>query len=163
MVPPAIVETSSVLFLSHCRCATSPITLADEILSRASPEANLWAARRANARAVRNEYTAALKAHDVRGGGYAACTDEAYRRLFDGPARLLRQIRGLPRGANVRDSMNLVELSTISLTEALAAERIEEEVCRGNKECQQATGRTATNVRRVIDLERADRQTRLLP
>src|SRR5215475_7348638 len=96
-------------------------TLADELLSRASPEANLWAARRATARAVRNEYTAALKAHDVRGGGYPACTDEAYRRLFDGPAWWLRQKRGLPQRANVRDSMTLVELSTISLTEALAA------------------------------------------
>jgi hypothetical protein len=137
-------------------------TLADDVLSRASPEANLWAARRADARVVRLGYTAALRDDDVKGRGYMQCTDEAYLRLFDGPAWRLRQQRGLPKGANVRDNLDLVELSAITLAEALATERIQDEDRRGNQDCREATGRTAANVRRAIDLERLDRQKRLL-
>jgi hypothetical protein len=136
-------------------------TLADDILSRASAAANLWAATRAEGRAIRNDYTSTLREHDVKGRGYMDCTDEAYLRLFDGPAWRLRTQRGLTKGANVRDSMSLVELSAIKLTEALASERIEEEDRRGNQECKEATGRTAKNVRVAIDLERRDRQKRL--
>jgi hypothetical protein len=62
------------------------------------------------------------------------CTDEAYRRLFDGPAWLLRQQRGLKKGSNVRDNLDLIELSAIKLTEALASERINVEDARGNAE-----------------------------
>jgi hypothetical protein len=136
--------------------------LADDVLSRASPAANRWVARRAEARITRNEYTEILRGHDVVGRGYSDCTDEAYFRLFDGPAWQLRLKRGLPKKANVRDSMNEFELTTIRLTEILAGERIEEEDRRGNAECKEATGRTATNVRRAIDAERMDRQKRLL-
>jgi hypothetical protein len=137
-------------------------TLADDILSRASASANLWAATRAEARAIRNDYTSMLRDHDVTGRGYMECTDETYLRLFDGPAWRLRQQRGLPKGINVRDSMSTVELSAIKLTEALASERIEEEDHRGNQACKEATGRTASNVRLAIDLERKDRQKRLV-
>jgi hypothetical protein len=137
-------------------------TLADDILNRASPAANLWAASRAEARAIRNDYTSTLRDHDVAGRGYMECTDEAYLRLLDAPAWRLRLQRGLKKGANVRDSMSLVELSAIKLTEALATERIEEEDRRGNSECKDATGRTASNVRVAIDLERRDRQRRLV-
>lgn len=59
--------------------------------------------------------------------------------------------------------MNLTELASIALTEALASERIEFEDPRGNRECQDATGRTAMNVRRAIDAERADRRTLSTP
>jgi hypothetical protein len=88
-------------------------TLADEVLERASPEANLWAATRAEARAIRSTYTAMLRDHQVKGRGYMDCTDEAYLRLFDGPAWRLRQERGLKKGTNVRDHMDIVELSAI--------------------------------------------------
>ena len=59
--------------------------------------------------------------------------------------------------------MTEIELTTIRLTEMLASERIEEEDRRGNAECKEATGKTATNVRRAIDTERKDRQKRLVP
>lgn len=136
-------------------------TLADEILERASPEANLWAATRAEARAIRNVYTTTLRDHEVDGRGYGLCTDEAYVKLFDGRARRLREQRGLKKGSNVRDHMDIVELSAIKLTEALASERICVEDSRGNMECKEATGRTASNVRWAIDRERMDRQKRL--
>ena len=137
-------------------------TLADEVLERASPAANLWVATRAEARAIRNDYTATLKDHGVAGRGYMECTNEAYIKLFDGSATKMRRERGLKKRANVRDKMNLVELSAIKLTEALATERIEEEDRQGNYECKEATGRTAANVRTAIDLERRDRQKRIV-
>lgn len=90
------------------------------------------------------------------------CTDEAYLHLFDGPAWRLRQQRGLKKGSNVRDSMDMVELSAIKLTEALATERIQEEDRKGNSECRYATGRTARNVRAAIEADRKDRQKRLV-
>jgi len=137
-------------------------TLADEVLERATPEANLWVASRAEARAIRNGYTTALRDHEVKGRGYIDCTDEAYTKLFDAPAWQLRQRRGLPKGTNLRDKMDVVELSAIKLTEALATQRITVEDSRGNSECKEATGRTASNVRFAIDREMQDRQKRLL-
>lgn len=137
-------------------------TLADDVLERASPEANLWVASRAEARAIRNGYTTTLRDHDVKGHGYMECTDEAYRKLFDAPAWQLRSQRGLPKGTNLRDKMDIVELSAIKLTEALATQRITVEDSRGNTECKEATGRTAANVRLAIDREMQDRQKRLI-
>lgn len=137
-------------------------TLADEVLERASPEANLWVASRAEARAIRNGYTETLRDHDVKGRGYMDCTDEAYLKLFDAPAWQLRQRRGLPKGTNLRDKMDIVELQAVKLTEALATQRITVEDARGNAECKEATGRTAANVRFAIDREMQDRQRRFL-
>ena len=137
-------------------------TLADEVLERASPEANLWVASRAEARAIRHGYTTTLRDHDVKGRGYMECTDEAYRKLFDAPAWQLRQQRNLQKGTNLRDKMDVVELSAIKLTEALATQRITVEDSRGNLECKEATGRTAANVRFAIDREIRDRQRRLV-
>lgn len=137
-------------------------TLADEVLERASPEANLWVATRAEARAIRNGYTETLRDHEVVGRGYRDCTDEAYLKLFDAPAWRLRQQRDLPKGTNLRDKFDIVELSAIKLTEALATQRITVEDSRGNAECKEATGRTAANVRFAIDREIQDRQKRLI-
>jgi hypothetical protein len=136
--------------------------LADEVLERATPEANLWVASRAEARAIRNGFTETLRDHDVKGRGYMDCTDEAYLKLFDAPAWQLRQRRGLPKGSNLRDKMDIVELQAIKLTEALATQRITVEDARGNAECKKATGRTASNVRFAIDREMSDRQQRFL-
>jgi hypothetical protein len=107
-------------------------------------------------------YTTTLRDHEVKGRGYIDCTDEAYTKLFDAPAWQLRQRRGLPNGTNLRDKMDVVELSAIKLTEALATQRITVEDSRGNNECKEATGRTASNVRFAIDREMQDRQKRLL-
>jgi hypothetical protein len=136
--------------------------LADEVLERASPAANLWVATRAEARAIRNGYTETLRDHEVVGRGYRDCTDEAYLKLFDAPAWRLRQQRNLAKGTNLRDKFDIVELSAIKLTEALAAQRITVEDSRGNAKCKEATGRTAANVRFAIDREIQDQQKRLL-
>ncbi|MFO1100020.1 MAG: KilA-N domain-containing protein [Xanthobacteraceae bacterium] len=143
------------------RARAGDATLADEILDRASAEANLWAARRAQSRVVRNGYTDTLRDHGVTGRGYSDCTEETYIRLFDGRACQLRAKLGLPAKSSVRDGLNLVALTQVMLAEALSTERIKEEQSRGNKECKEATGQVASHIRKAVDAERADRQPRL--
>jgi hypothetical protein len=60
----------------------------------------------------------------------------------------------------LRDKFDIIELSGIELTEALATQRITVEDSRGNTECKEATRRTAANVRYAIDLEMRDRKKR---
>jgi hypothetical protein len=125
-------------------------TLADEVLERASDEANLWVARRAQSRVVRNSFTKVLQNHGVTGYGYSACTDEGYQELFDKKAAQIRVELNLPKKTNVRDHLDLVGLSQVMLTEALSAERIEEENSQGNSACKTATGRVAMHVRAAV-------------
>jgi len=132
-------------------------TLADEILERASAEANEWAARRAMSRSVRNDFTQTLQSHGVTRRGYPLCTDTVYIRLLGAKARQLRRQLGLPDKANVRDKLDALSLSGIIAAEALASDRIKDENCRGDNECQTATDRSASFIREAFDRDRADR------
>jgi len=136
-------------------------TLADDILQRATKEANLWAGKRAMARAQRVIYTEVLKTHGVEGRGYGDCTNAVYERLFDGKASDLRRRRGIPANANLRDQMDVSELSFIAAAEALSAERITEEERDGNTECVAASAKSASSIRRAIDDDRRTRQKKL--
>ncbi len=137
-------------------------TLADEILQRASAEANAWAGVRALSRAQRVEYTATLKAHGVQGRGYMDCTEALYFRLLGGKSYQVRVQRGLAPKTNLRDHLPVSELSYVMAAEALSAERIEEERCQGNAECERATGIGATAIRRAIEEDRLSRQRKIL-
>lgn len=132
--------------------------LADEVLERASDEDNLWVARRAQARVMRNIYTDTLKRHGVTGPGYGQCTDEGYIGLFGQKATALRHDLGLPRKANVRNHLTRTDLSQIVLMEDLAAEGIEAERSQGNSDCKEATGRMARHVRTAVEAARAGRR-----
>ena len=137
-------------------------TLADEILSRASPEANEWAGARAVGRAVRTKYTSTLKGHGVvRPVDYAICTNETYLALFRAPAKELKRQRGLAKAENLRDAMTTKELSFLMAAESLASERIEETESRGASECQVSTRTSASFIREAIDRDRASRQRKL--
>ena len=134
-------------------------TLADDILNRASPEANEWAGVRALSRAARSKYTSSLKQHGVAAPvDYAICTNEAKIALFDLPAKELKRDRGLPKNANLRDSMGTNDLSFVMAAEALATERIDETDCRGTPQCKGATRTSAHFIREAIDRDRADRR-----
>lgn len=137
-------------------------TLADEILERASAEANEWAAHRAISRVVRNKFTLTLQAHDVTKRGYPACTNAIYRSLLGGNAFDLRKQRGLPAKANVRNSLDHLELSGVIASEALATDRIEDENRRGDTECLEATSRSAGFIREAFERDRADRNRKRL-
>lgn len=143
------------------RYRSGDATLADEILERASPEANEWAGTRALGRVKRNEFTEALQAHGVSGFGYAVCTDAIYETLFDARTRSLKETRGLPANANLRDSMNSDELVSVMFAEMLSKQRIDEENPLGNRGCEEATRRSSKRVRATIEEDRRDRQKRL--
>jgi hypothetical protein len=135
-------------------------TLADEILEHASAEENKWAGTRALARSQRVFFTGVLKKHYVGGRGYMECTEAAYMTLLDGKSFQIRQRRGLPERANLRDNLSIAELSFV-MAEALAAESIEEQHSLGNDECVDATSASAASIRNAIEADRKSRQGRL--
>lgn len=136
-------------------------TLADEILQRANAEANRWAGTRAISRVQRVAYTDTLKKHYVEGRGYMECTEAVYMKLLGRRSYEIRQERGLEPKANVRDNLTTAELSFVMAAEALAAERIEQEIRLGNDECIEASAKSATAIKGAIEFDRSDRQARL--
>jgi chromosome condensin MukBEF complex kleisin-like MukF subunit len=73
----------------------------------------------------------------------------------------LREARGLAPKENVRNNLTIAELSFVMAAEALAAERIEEELRLGNDECVDASTRSAAAIREAIEADRKNRQARL--
>lgn len=137
-------------------------TLADEILERASDEANKWVATRAMGRIQRRRYTDVLQVAGVSGAGYGRCTNALYTGLFRMTAKELIQAKGLPAKAKLRDHMDVFELSQIMVGEGMAAGRIEDEGCRGVAECADATTVSASFLRKAIEEEKASRRPRRL-
>jgi hypothetical protein len=137
--------------------------LADEILQRATGEQNEWAARRAMGRAVRGAYTAELHERGVTEPlHYATCTNETYSGLFGSTAKKLKESRGLPKSANLRDHMSMKELAFLAASEALAIERMEDVEAKGFPECKTATSKAACAIRSAITSDRQDRQRKLV-
>lgn len=133
-------------------------TLADDILQRASAEANHWAGVRALARSNRVKYTDVLKAHGVVDRGYMECTEATYECLLGGPSWKLRAERNLPKKANLRDHLKADELSFLMAAESLAAERIVDEGRSGNQGCREASALGASAIRSAIEADRRSRQ-----
>jgi hypothetical protein len=136
--------------------------LADEILQRATPTDNEWAAVRAMARSKRVGYTETLKNHGVHGRGYPQCTNAIYRQILQGSAAQIRARKNLPRKANLRDNMETDELSYVMAAEVLATDRIKEEKPQGNDACAVASSRSAGFIREAIERDKRDRQKGLL-
>lgn len=137
-------------------------TLADDILQRASAEANHWAGVRALARSNRKNFTDTLKDHGVEGKGYMECTEATYLNLLGGKSYQLRQSRGWPPKSNLRDRLEAEELAYVMAAESLASERIVEEARHGNAECVEASSIGASAIRHAIDADRRNRQRRLV-
>lgn len=134
-------------------------TLADEILNKASPEANEWAATRALGRATRSRYVSTLRQHGVEAPvDYAVCTNETYLALFDRTASDLKKDKGLKKHNSLRDSMASNDLAYLMAAEALSTERIDDTDCRGTPACKDATQTSARHIREAIEKDRANRQ-----
>ena len=143
------------------RYLAADAALADDVLERASPEANEWAGIRALSRAQRRKYTDSLQAHGVKDGrDYAACSDTLYLGLFDKRAAALKASKGVSKKASLRDHLSTDELAFVVAGETLARERIEEEKADGGEACRVATQRSAQNLRRGMEMDRADRKGR---
>ncbi|MBR1146360.1 KilA-N domain-containing protein [Bradyrhizobium sp. AUGA SZCCT0431] len=136
-------------------------TLADDILQRATAEANRWAGARAVSRSQRVAFTDTLKAAYVTGRGYMDCTEAVYLKLLGAKSYQLREARGLAPKENIRNNLSIAELSFVMAAEALAAERIDQENRLGNDECIDASGKSASAIRQAIESDRKDRQKRL--
>lgn len=136
--------------------------LADDILQRATAEANHWAGTRALSRVGRKNYTGVLKAHGVEGKGYMECTEALYIHLLGGRSHQLRDRMNLKPKTNLREHFDTADLSYVMAAEALAAERIEEEGRQGNSDCADATATSASAIHRAINDDRKNRQRRLV-
>lgn len=149
---PLAIEVKEVFL----RYKAADPTLADDILDRASPEANEWAGKRAMARAGRRFFTDTLQRHGVRvPREFARCTDAVYIGLFRKNTRQLKAAKQV--SANLRDAMDGVELTFVAAGEALARERIEQTNCQGAVECEAATLRSTSFLRDALEAERRDR------
>jgi hypothetical protein len=136
-------------------------TLIPEIISRkpANDDRDL---HRQIGKQVRNKYTRTLDEHGVTEPlEYAACTNETYKALFGGTAKQIRNLRGLAKNANIRDNMTLPELAFTMASEALAAERIEQEAAAGFLECRDATKAASFSIRGAIEADRSTRMKRV--
>jgi hypothetical protein len=139
------------------RYRSGDATLADEILQRATAEENRWVGARAVSRAQRVAYTDTLKKHYVTGPGYMLCTEAVYVKLLGGRSHELREARGLQPKVNIRDNLSVAELSFVMAAEALASERITQEISLGNDECVEATAKSASAIREAIESDRQNR------
>ena len=132
--------------------------LADEILEKASPEANEWAGVRALTRATRNKHVAILAEHGVKAPiDFANITNETYLALFDKRAKTLKAERGLTKNESLRDKMEQSDLIYVMAAENLANERIDQTNPQGPTPCQIAVRRSAQHIREAIEKDRADR------
>ncbi len=130
----------------YARFKSGDVTLADEIADRATPEQQEWLAKRTAGKAVRGQLTATLAAHGVQGKGYADCTNAIYRHTLGAKKSELCAARNLPRTTNLRDLMDLEQLTRTALAEIVARKRIERFNARGNQGCAYECDRAAAGV-----------------
>lgn len=113
-----------------------------------------WITKRITGKAVRNEFTSALRKHGVMGDGYKRCTNAMYVELYGKEANQVRQIKGLPEKANIRENMSLLELQSISFAETLAMDDMERNRRYGNEECARTANHAARTVRNSLNTHR---------
>lgn len=128
------------------RAKAGDVTLADEIADKATPEQQDWLAKRVAGKAARGQFTATLQAHGVAGKGFADCTNAIYRPILGGKKSEICARRGLPRTTNMRDVMDLEQLTRTALAEIVARKNIERFNVRGNDHCAVECGRAAERV-----------------
>lgn len=133
----------------YARFKAGDVTLADEIADRATPAQQEWLARRTASKVARNQLTSTLAAHGVHGKGYADCTNAIYRNVMGGKKSEICAARGLPARTNVRDVMDIEQLTRTTLAEIVAKKRITRHNVRGNTLCAHECDRAAYAVAQI--------------
>ncbi len=128
------------------RVSRGDVTLADEIADKATPQQQEWLARRTAGKAARGQFVATLAAHGVAGKGYADCTNAIYRHVIGAKKSEICAARNLPRTANMRDLMDLEQLTRTALAEIVAKKRIERFNVHGNNACAYECDKAAAGV-----------------
>lgn len=133
-------------------------TLADEVLQRATAEANEWAGMRALGRAARKEYVDILVRHEVSGPGIGSCTNAIYQGIYGTNTQGLKDRMKIADTANLRDHFTTADLAYTMAAEMLAKEDIEESNHRGDKSCRKASSEAAKAIGKAIADNRAERR-----
>ena len=128
------------------------VTLAAEIAEKQQdPKKTAWLAQRVKSIHARNVLTDVLSRHGVKTGvEIAQCTNTVYRHLFHATAKELKEKRGLPAKANLRESMSRIELASTEFAELLASERIETRKASGFSDCNKHCGQAARIVANAV-------------
>jgi hypothetical protein len=130
----------------YLRAKSGDVTLADQIADKATPEQQDWLAKRVAGKAARGQFTSTLQAHGVVGKGFADCTNAIYRPILGGKKSEICAQRGLSRRTNLRDTMDLEQLTRTALAEIVARKSIERFNVRGNDRCANECSRAAERV-----------------
>jgi hypothetical protein len=133
----------------YARVKAGDVTLADEIADKATPAQQDWLAKRVAGKAVRGQFTSTLQAHGVQGRGFADCTNAIYRPILGGKKSEICAKRGLAKTTNIRDVMDLEQLTRTALAEIVARKTIERFNVRGNAPCALECSRAAERVAAV--------------
>jgi len=131
---------------TYLRAKTGDITLADEIVDKASPDDVAKHMVRTASKVTRNEFTGTLSTHGVHTLGYGMCTNAIYIPLLGGKASEIRQQRNLPVKANVRESMSAEEIILTAHAELLATRNIKATRAYGNDDCASVCKRAAERI-----------------
>lgn len=110
-----------------------------------------WISKRISGKGTRNEFTTTLSKHGVMGDGYQRCTNAMYIELYGKDAKGVREKKGIPQKANIRENMSSVELQAIQFAEALAKDDIEKNRRYGNEECALVSNHAARVVKNSIN------------
>ncbi len=130
----------------YARFKSGDVTLAEEIADRASPEDQERHAKRMAGKVARNQLTSTLACHGVSGKGFADCTNAIYKPILGGKKSDICAQRHLPQKTNMRDVMDLEQLTRTALAEIVAKKRIERFDVRGNALCATECHRAALSV-----------------
>jgi len=99
----------------------------------------------------RKAFTDTLKDHEVKGSGYAICTDAINTKVLGAPAKKLRAGKKLPASVATRDSLETHEMAALRFAEAMAVKRINDSNVRGNRACRDTCAFAGTVVRNSMD------------
>lgn len=131
---------------TYARFKSGDVTLADEIADKATPQQQEWLARRVAGKAARSQLTSTLAAHGVSGKGFADCTNAIYKPILGGKKSDICAKRNLPTNTNMRDIMDLEQLTRTALAEIVAKKTIARLNVRGNTPCASECQRAAEKV-----------------
>lgn len=136
----------------YARYKAGDVTLAAEIADKAKPADAEWLARRVQSTVARNTLTSTLQAHGVSGKGYADCTNAIYKHVLGGKKSEVCAREGWRKSTNLRDKMDVTQLTMTAMAELVAQKRIDVKNQRGNKACADSCDHAAWSVAKLMQV-----------
>ena len=136
----------------YARYKAGDVTLAAEIADKAKPADAVWLARRVQSTVARNTLTSTLQAHGVTGKGYADCTNAIYKHVLGGKKSEVCAREGWRKSTNLRDKMDVTQLTMTAMAELVAQKRIDVKNQRGNQACADSCDHAAWSVAKLMQV-----------